>query len=351
VGLTVVVLAAGWFAFGDEGDQTPTAEAAAEGGPVVLIPPEEAQPEPMPTRAPEPAPRLSSEAAPRDTAEQDVGESRLEELRERATALVEAGRQADARDLLRSALGSVGPREAGRIALQLARLEPDGHERRRLLSLAVSRHSLLGPEYEQVGGMLRDLNRSPAATLYGLVPTERYTVKPNDSLWRLCNQTFPEAFGVTSEVGLIQLVNGLGSATLQVGQDLLVPTDPLRIEIDRQEHGLVVCLGDVVLLAYRVGLGRENRTPQGEFVIRVKQEKPTWYRNGRAIPFGDPENVLGTRWMGFENHPGAMGYGIHGTDRPDSIGGDESMGCVRMRNEEVEELFELVPRGTVVSIP
>ena len=44
---------------------------------------------------------------------------------------------------------------------------------------------------------------------------------------------------------------------------------------------------------------------------------------GRAIPFGDPENILGTRWMGFENSPGARGYGIHGTARPETIGRDE----------------------------
>ena len=70
----------------------------------------------------------------------------------------------------------------------------------------------------------------------------------------------------------------------------------------------------------------------------------------KTIPYGDPENVLGTRWMGFENQPGVMGYGIHGTERPESIGGDESMGCVRMRNREVEELFGVVPRGTPVRI-
>ena len=89
----------------------------------------------------------------------------------------------------------------------------------------------------------------------------------------------------------------------------------------------------------------------GELIVEVKQENPDWYSQGRRVPFGDPENVLGTRWMGFEDSPGAMGYGIHGTDAPESIGKDESMGCVRMRNHEVEELFEVVPRGTVVSIP
>jgi lipoprotein-anchoring transpeptidase ErfK/SrfK len=105
-----------------------------------------------------------------------------------------------------------------------------------------------------------------------------------------------------------------------------------------------------VLAAYRVGLGKDGRTPRGSFTIEVKQENPVWWKDGQAIPFGDPENVLGTRWMGFEDRPGTSGYGIHGTTEPETIGLNRSMGCVRMRNEEVQELFDFVPRGTSVEI-
>jgi lipoprotein-anchoring transpeptidase ErfK/SrfK len=117
-----------------------------------------------------------------------------------------------------------------------------------------------------------------------------------------------------------------------------------------RHHGLVAYLGNVALVSYRVGLGKQNRTPTGDFTIQVKQENPSWWKDGAVVPYGDPENVLGTRWMGFENRPGTSGYGIHGTDVPSSIGKDMSMGCVRMRNEEVQELFDFVPRGTLVTI-
>ena len=56
--------------------------------------------------------------------------------------------------------------------------------------------------------------------------------------------------------------------------------------------------------------------------------------------------VLGTRWMGFD----ITGYGIHGTTEPDKIGQQVTAGCVRMRNEEVEELYTLIPVGTEVTI-
>jgi len=122
------------------------------------------------------------------------------------------------------------------------------------------------------------------------------------------------------------------------------------VKVDTRQHGLAAWLGDTVVAAYRVGLGRDDRTPRRTFSVLVKQEKPDWFYGGRTIPFGDPENILGTRWMGFDSQPNASGFGIHGTSLPDSIGKNESMGCVRMRNAEVEELFELVPRGTQVTI-
>ncbi len=52
--------------------------------------------------------------------------------------------------------------------------------------------------------------------------------------------------------------------------------------------------------------------------------------------------------MGFED-PHAD-YGIHGTTQPETVGTQSSAGCVRMRNEEVEELFTFLPRGTRVVI-
>ena len=56
--------------------------------------------------------------------------------------------------------------------------------------------------------------------------------------------------------------------------------------------------------------------------------------------------LLGSRWLGF-NMPG---YGIHGTIEPETIGKQVTAGCVRMRNSDVEELYDILPLGTEVSI-
>jgi LysM repeat protein len=268
-----------------------------------------------------------------------------------ASRLQSTGDRAGAEAALRQAMQRAGsPVEAARAGMPLAAVSANPAERRQLLGSAVIAGAVIGEDYESVSRMLRELNRSPGTSLLPLLESQHYTVQANDSLWKLCNKVFPSKYGVSPEVGLIQLVNGMSTDRLKLGQTLAIPTQPAAVRVDMLQHGLSVWLGDTLVAAYRVGLGKESRTPGGTFTILVKQEKPTWFYDGRTIPFGDPENVLGTRWMGFDDQPGATGLGIHGTMAPESIGRDESMGCVRMRNEEVEELFVLLPRGTKVTI-
>ncbi len=257
------------------------------------------------------------------------------------------GAEADLRLAIQKATTS---RDAARAGLFLAPLTRDLLERRMLLSAALLGDVVVGAEYDDVGRQLRELNQNPGSSLLPALKLETYTVAPNDSLWKLCNKAFPARFGQAPEVGLVRLINGLRSDSLKVGQVLKVPTEELRISVSMPHHGLTAFVGESAVAAYWIGLGKESRTPRDTFVIQVKQEDPAWFNGSRTIPFGDPENVLGTRWMGFEPKEGAHGFGIHGTAHPESIGKDESMGCVRMRNADVEELFEYVPRGTRVTI-
>lgn len=86
---------------------------------------------------------------------------------------------------------------------------------------------------------------------------------------------------------------------------------------------------------YRIAVGKsETPTPLGDWII-------IW----KAYHSGD---IFGTRFMGLDVPWG--GYGIHGTNRPWSIGSFASKGCIRMRNADIEELFEWTPVGTPVRI-
>jgi lipoprotein-anchoring transpeptidase ErfK/SrfK len=130
----------------------------------------------------------------------------------------------------------------------------------------------------------------------------------------------------------------------------MIPTEKLSLLVLKSRYELWVLLGGVYIRSFGVGLGKDDKTPEGRFTVETKKKNPDWYRGGRVIPYGSPENQLGTRWLGFKRTPQAAGYGIHGTDRPDSIGKAVSEGCIRMRNEDVEELFEWVSEGTEVVI-
>jgi lipoprotein-anchoring transpeptidase ErfK/SrfK len=122
------------------------------------------------------------------------------------------------------------------------------------------------------------------------------------------------------------------------------------LHVSKTHHRLAYLLDGVMVREFPVGLGKDDKTPEGTFLIATRLPEPVWFNAGESIPYGDPRNILGTRWLGFENRPGMVGFGIHGTNDESTIGLDLSNGCVRMRNKDVEELFDLVPAGVRITI-
>ncbi|KQX47019.1 MULTISPECIES: L,D-transpeptidase family protein [unclassified Paenibacillus] len=111
--------------------------------------------------------------------------------------------------------------------------------------------------------------------------------------------------------------------------------EPLRIVIDTDKHRLALVSGDFIIRSYPVGLGGE-KTPQGEFFISEKVRNPNGKSNGE----------FGSRGMTLSDTL----YAIHGTNKPSSIGKDESHGCVRMQQADIEELYNMVTHETKVTI-
>jgi lipoprotein-anchoring transpeptidase ErfK/SrfK len=110
--------------------------------------------------------------------------------------------------------------------------------------------------------------------------------------------------------------------------------------------------GTEVVAAWSIGVGKPGEeTPTGEFTIGPKQKDPVWFRPGHdPVPFGDPENPLGTRWLPWHAGGEKTGFGFHGTNEPEAVGGRVSQGCVRMRNEDVELLHAILPEGARVVV-
>lgn len=120
--------------------------------------------------------------------------------------------------------------------------------------------------------------------------------------------------------------------------------------------------------AYRVATGRQTTgpaptqedyrtnffTPEGIFQITDFKKNPPYGAmkpGDKSYAGGDPQNPFGTRWMGFSVYgwDGTSVWGIHGTAEPEKIGTWASDGCVRMRTEQAEALFDLL-QGKAVTL-
>jgi lipoprotein-anchoring transpeptidase ErfK/SrfK len=166
-----------------------------------------------------------------------------------------------------------------------------------------------------------------------------HEVKSGENLTQISKK-----YRVTIE--LIQRVNRLTGDRLSVGMKLKIPTYKFSVVTDKSQNTLILKGDEEVLKTYVVSTGENNSTPVGVFQITDRLIDPTWYKAGAVVPPGSSENVLGTRWLGFTK----KGYGIHGTTEPEKLGRQVTAGCVRMRNEEVEDLFAFLPAGSEVTI-
>jgi lipoprotein-anchoring transpeptidase ErfK/SrfK len=122
--------------------------------------------------------------------------------------------------------------------------------------------------------------------------------------------------------------------------------DPRKLVISLADHKLAVVEDGRAVKVYSIAVGKPSTpSPTGTFEIIERVANPTWYGPHQVVAPG-PGNPLGTRWMGLSY----KGYGIHGTNAPRSIGRSASHGCIRMRTQDVEELFELVHVGEQVEL-
>ncbi|HAQ08564.1 MAG TPA: L,D-transpeptidase [Bacillus bacterium] len=128
-----------------------------------------------------------------------------------------------------------------------------------------------------------------------------------------------------------------------------LPGDPFII-VNKQTNEVALINDNRVQTIVSAATGKtEDLTPEGLFTITVKAPDP-YYRK-KDIPGGNPDNPLGTRWIGFDaKDTDGRTYGIHGTNDPASIGKKVSQGCIRIQNEAVESLYDYIPLGTKILV-
>jgi lipoprotein-anchoring transpeptidase ErfK/SrfK len=166
-----------------------------------------------------------------------------------------------------------------------------------------------------------------------------YKIKPGDTLNKIAR-----AYKTTAE--LIMKSNNLSDSLIVPGREIKVWNTPFSILVSKSQNMLWVKSDEEVFKTYIVSTGKNNSSPVGTFRIINKLSNPTWFKAGAVVPASSPDNVLGTRWLGFD----LAGYGIHGTTEPKELGKQVTQGCVRLQNSDVEELYSYIPVGTEVTI-
>jgi len=227
----------------------------------------------------------------------------------------------------------------------------DDEEARRLLQNALETEDLELPAesvcFEQLSSLTSRIIANPNQPEDARPKAVSYTVEAGDSLTKIAKR-----YGVP--ISQLCRMNGLDAkAALIAGKTLKALPGEVTLRVDASRLTLTLYIDGIFIKRAPVCIGPAAKTPRGTFSIKTKLVNPDWYYNSKRYAFGDPENQLGTRWMGFdpeENGGAGAGIGIHGTNKPESIPGRESLGCIRVQNENVEEIFDFVPQGAKVNV-
>ena len=129
---------------------------------------------------------------------------------------------------------------------------------------------------------------------------------------------------------------------------------PSRILLDLQRREICVLLDGRMRGSWPVAIGDpKTPTPQGEFSILTKKIDPIYVseKSGQRKELSGPTSPIGDRYLAFHRN-GRGEFGIHGTPWPHWVKtrAAVSLGCVRMLNVHVRQLFDLVDVGTTLEI-
>jgi hypothetical protein len=192
------------------------------------------------------------------------------------------------------------------------------------------------------------------------------TVYPQDSLcssYRVKRGEILETIGKQSKVPweILSKINEVRPEVLGAGKTIKIIHGPFHARVYLSTFTMDLYLqNNTFVRSFRVGLGKAgDETPTGRW--RVKRDgkliKPPWPdpESGKLLHYGNPGYALGSRWIGLEgikgNAKGRTGFGIHGTEEPETIGTESSRGCIRLHNGDVIFVYDLlVPVHSLVEV-
>lgn len=184
----------------------------------------------------------------------------------------------------------------------------------------------------------------------------------------ITRRRFVAATAVALAAPSLAYAQGFQIAPIYRPQNVRIKSDvaPGQILILPRAHFLYHVTQPGVARRYGVGVGRAGLEFTGTAEIAVKKEWPTWrptdemiarepdtyskFVDNDFVQPGGPDNPLGARALYLFQGGRDTFFRIHGTTAPESIGRSVSNGCIRMLNEHVQDLYDRVPIGTVVTV-
>ena len=179
----------------------------------------------------------------------------------------------------------------------------------------------------------------PPVRVYGAAPASSYAAVPGDPQ---VQQPTPVSYGIDPRY-----------ARREVDYNGKEP--PGTIVVDTPDFFLYLVEPGGKAIRYGIGVGRPGFTWAGEHKVSGKKEWPDWVPPPEMLerqPYlprmmaGGPDNPLGARAL----YIGSTLYRIHGSNEPWTIGHQVSSGCIRLRNEDVIDLFNRVKVGATVEV-
>ena len=224
---------------------------------------------------------------------------------------------------------------------------------RLLYSRALAEGKLMPSEQQTVRGELTKINDDlvfSSRVTKDDPYADSYTVQSGDKIIKI-NQKL----NLAPDWRLLMRINHTDPSHLREGQRLKVIKGPFHVVVHKSVYRLDLFMGPpekqsdwVYVRSFTVGLGEGNSTPIGNFIVRKgsKLVDPPWVnpRTGEKFDAG-PTCPIGKYWIGLEgvgDSASSLGYGLHGTIDPDSIGKQKSMGCVRLGADDIALLYEML---------
>ena len=165
-----------------------------------------------------------------------------------------------------------------------------------------------------------------------------YVVEPGDAL-----QNIAQDYDVSWEY--LAKLNRTDAKKIRPGQKLKVIKGPFAAVVDLSDREMTVHSHGHFVARFEVGIGKDSSSPIGTLKVLEKLRDPTYYGPEGVIEPEDPQNPLGEYWLDLGDT-----YGIHGTIDDSSIGEAESQGCIRMKNRDIADVYDLLTVDSEVMI-